>query len=92
MGAGTEAQLPVLDAIAGRLSRSADGLDAAGAGAPGVPDAGEVSAVMGAVIAHLAESAGTMVVGMKAAGDQVTASRQDYARRDEAAARSLRGH
>jgi hypothetical protein len=92
MPAGTDADLPTLEEIARRLSASGDALDALGKSAPGVPAAGDVSGVMGGVIAHLTESAGNMVVGMKAASDEVSKSRQEYASKDEAAAQSLRGY
>ncbi|MET0418356.1 MAG: hypothetical protein ABW022_20285, partial [Actinoplanes sp.] len=74
----TDAELPVLDALSARLRRSGDSLDAAGGGAPGVPDAGDVAAMMGAVVAHLSAGAGEMVVGLKEAGDQVAQARQAY--------------
>jgi formiminotetrahydrofolate cyclodeaminase len=91
MAGGTNAELPVLDSIAQRLSQAADALDGIGKSIPATPNAGAVSALMGAVVAHLAESAGNMVIGMKTASDQVAKSRQEYAARDEAAARSFRG-
>jgi hypothetical protein len=89
---GTDAELPVLDSIARRLSQSGDALDALGRSAPGVPNAGDVSAMMGGVIAHMAETAGNMVVGMKAASDEVSKSRQAYVSKDQASARSFRGY
>jgi hypothetical protein len=87
----TEAELPVLDSVSTRLSRSGAALDEAGGGAPGVPDAGEVAAMMGAVVAHLSDGAGEMVVGLKTAGEQVALARQAYASGDAAAASSFRG-
>ncbi len=91
MAGGTEAALPVLDALAARLSGSGAALDEAGGGAPGVPDGGEVAARMGAVVAHLSDGAGEMVLGLKEAGDQVALARQAYASGDAAAASMFRG-
>lgn len=91
MAGGTEAELPVLDSLAARLTQSGAALDAVGSGAPGVPDAGDVAAMMGAVVAHLAGGAGEMVVGLKEAGEQVAQARQAYAAGDAATAQSFRG-
>jgi hypothetical protein len=92
MAGGTDVDLPTLEEIARRLSTSGDALDALGKSAPGVPNAGDVSGLMGGVIAHLTECAGNMVVGMKAASDEVSKSRQEYVSKDHAAAQSLRGY
>jgi hypothetical protein len=88
----TDADLSALDAMAGRLGESADALDAVGGKAPGVPDAGEVSGIIGATIAHLTESAGNLVLGMKGASEAVARARRDYAGRDQAAAETFRGY
>jgi hypothetical protein len=88
----TNADLPTLDAMARRLSQAADALDAVGKASPGVPDAGDVSGIMGAAIAHLTENAGNVVLGMKGAGEEVSMARQDYAGKDQSAARSFRGY
>jgi hypothetical protein len=88
----TDTDLGTLDAMASRLDQAADALDAVGGRAPGLPDAGEVSGLIGAAIAHLTESAGNLVLGMKGAGEAVVQARRDYAARDQAAAASLRGH
>jgi hypothetical protein len=92
MAGGTQADLPAMDSVAARLSRSGDALDATGSTAPGVPDAGEVAGMMGAVIAHLTGCAGDMVIGLKGAGEEVAKARQAYATQDNAAARSFRGY
>jgi hypothetical protein len=88
----TKAELPTLDSIAGRLSQSADALDAVGRGSPGVPNAGEVSGIMGAALAQLTESAGNIVLGLKGAGAEVIKARQGYAAKDQSAAESFRGY
>jgi hypothetical protein len=92
MADATDADLPGLEAMAGRLRRSGDALDALGRDVPGRPDAGAASGPMGAVIAHLAGCAGDMVIGMRAAGDQITQARRTYAGQDAAAAQSFQGH
>jgi hypothetical protein len=92
MGDGTQADLPTLDAIARRLTTSADGLDGVGKSSPGLPDAGDVSGIMGAVIAHLTDRAGELVVGLKGASEEVTQARQGYAKIDQSSASSFRGY
>ena len=92
MAGGTKADLAALDAMARTLRASADGLDAVGSTAPGVPDAGEVSGLMGAALAHLTESAGNLVVGLKGASEQVSQAGQGYARTDQATAATFRGY
>lgn len=87
----TLADLPTLDAMASRLTQGGDALDATGNSAPGVPNAGAVAALMGAVISHLTSCAGDMVIGMKGAGEEVTQARQTYAAQDNASASSFRG-
>lgn len=91
MAGETDADLPALDTIARRLSEAADALDSAGRASPGMPKAGEVSGIMGAAIAHLTDSAGNIVLGMKGASEEVAQARQDYAARDRSAANSFRG-
>ena len=91
MAEGTNAELPVLESIARRLSQSADALDAVGGSAPGVPDAGEVSGIMGSAIAHLTASAGNLVLGLKGASEEVSQARQQYAVTDQSAVDSFRG-
>ena len=92
MADGTNADLAALDSMARTLSASADGLDAVGKNSPGVPDAGEVSGLMGAALAHLTDSAGNLVVGLKGANEQVIQSRQGYAMTDRSTAATFRGY
>jgi hypothetical protein len=90
MAGGTDVDLAVLDTLAARLRNAGRTLDAAGAGAPGVPDAGDVSGLMGEVIARLAESAGNLVVGLAEAADRLEQTRRGYAEQDAAAAQAGR--
>jgi hypothetical protein len=92
MAGATDADLPSMDSMADRLSQSADALDAAGKTSPGLPDAGEVSGIMGAAIAHLTGNAGNVVLGLKGASEEVAQARRQYATTDQSAAGSLRGN
>lgn len=90
MPGGTNADLAALDAIARKLGQAGDQLDSAGRSAPKAPDAGEVTALIGGVLAHLSDGAGNLVVGLKEAGDRVRQSREAYQSQDAAAGRHLR--
>ena len=92
MADNLDVDLNSLDAITVRLSQAAEALDAAGGNVPGLPDAGDVSGIMGAAIAHLTESAGNLVSGLAGASEQVAAARRDYVARDQSSADSLRGY
>jgi hypothetical protein len=92
MAGEIDVDLAALETMAGRLVQSANALDETGGTAPGVPDAGDVTGIVGAAIAHLTESAGNLVVGMMAAGEQADAARRAYAARDQASADSFRGY
>ena len=81
-----------LEAIAVRLARSANALDETGSTAPGMPEAGDVSGIIGAAIGHLTESAANLVLGMMSAAEQADAARRTYAARNQAAANSIRGY
>ncbi|WP_436529619.1 hypothetical protein [Actinoplanes sp. HUAS TT8] len=87
----TSVDLPTLEQIAGQLSRVADALDAVGKASPGPPDAGEVSGLMAAALAHLTEGAGNLVLGMKVAGEEASEARRKFENQDEAAAQSFWG-
>jgi len=92
MSGGTNADLSAMASMARLLSEAADALDGVGSKSPGVPQAGDVSGIMGAAIAHLADNAGNVVLGMKGASEEVAQARQDYAGKDQAAANSFRGY
>jgi hypothetical protein len=80
----------VMQSLASQLRATGDDLDEAGRTAPGVPQAGDVASLMGAVIAHLSESAGNAVVGLKTAGDSVEQACKDYLATDSSAADKVR--
>jgi hypothetical protein len=88
---GAEIDPGMLDRVAGRLRRAGDALDSAGDAAPGTPDAGEVTALIGGMMAHLSEGAGNLVVGLREAGSRVAQARAAYERQDAAAAQEIRG-
>lgn len=79
-------QPDLLDAVARRLQQA--GAIDIGAAAP-APDAGEVSADIGAVLAHLLQSMGELAAGTTAAGDAVAAGAAEYRTEDADTARSL---
>ena len=89
MADGTEMDPAMMRSLADRLRSIGEELDAAGRTAPGVPDAGDVAALMGAVIAHLSESAGNAVVGLQTAADSVEQARNDYLATDSSAANKV---
>ena len=90
MADGTKMDPVVMQSLVTRLRSTGDDLDAAGRSAPGVPRAGDVAALMGAVLAHLSESAGNAVVGLKTAADSVEQAGGDYAATDAGAAAEVR--
>jgi uncharacterized protein YukE len=92
MAGETSVDFAAMNSMASRLSQSSDVLDAVGTRSPGLPKAGEVSGIMGSAIAHLTESAGNVVLGLKGASEEVTQARQDYDGTDQSAAQSLRGY
>jgi hypothetical protein len=91
MAAGTDVDLDVLASLATRLGTSGDDLDAVGGDAPSLPDAGDFTDVLGAMVAHLSEGAGNVVVGLKEAASRIEQTRAGYSAQDAAAAADLRG-
>ena len=89
MAGGTHADLPAMESMARTLDQSAAALDAVGKSSPGVPNAGDVSGIMGTAIAHLTGSAGNLVLGLKGASEVVTQARQQYASADQSSASSF---
>jgi hypothetical protein len=86
MAGGTEMDPAVMRSLIRRLRSAGDELDSTGLTAPGVPRAGDVAPLMAAVIAHLAESAGNAVIGLKAAGDNAERVYEDHLASDPSAA------
>lgn len=84
--------LVTLEAISERLTRAANTLDETGRTAPAMPEAGDVSGIIGAAMGHLIESAGNLALGMMGAGEQADAARRTYAAHNQAAAESIRGY
>jgi len=81
----------VLAGVSSRLTRAGDALDSAGGGAPGIPDAGEFTAVIGTMMALLTDNAGNLVAGLNAAGAQVGSANAAYEITDITAAQGLQG-
>ena len=88
---GTNADLGVLQSLAARLRSAGQNLDAAGGNAPPTPDAGEVAPDVAALVAHLTDGAGNLVVGLLEAGDRVDQARTAYQGTDSASAAGLGG-
>lgn len=80
-----------LDVISDRLRQAADGLDATGMSAPATPDAGSVTPLMSAVVSHLVENAGQLVVGLREASDRVADSRESYSSQDLVTGQQFQG-
>lgn len=81
----------LLDAIADRLNRAGDSVDATGASAPPPPDAGRGTAVVSDVLARLCAGAATLAGGLRGTGSRVAEANQLYAQEDFAAGQNLRG-
>lgn len=85
-----EADPVVLSRTAEGLRRSGQALDAAGASKSSALDGGEDTALMQAVLAHLVESAGNVVVGLQETADRVDMAGSTYLAQDTNAATTLR--
>jgi hypothetical protein len=79
----------VIANLAKMLHSGADSLDSLAGSVPGVPDAGDLSGQMAALIAKQVGAAGEMAVGVSAAADAVTQGGKAYTETDHAAQRSL---
>jgi hypothetical protein len=80
-----------LDAMANRLRQAGDMLDSVGSNAPGTPDAGDVTALMGGLVAHLSGSAGNLVLGLREASARVSESREAYLAQDASVSQDFQG-
>jgi hypothetical protein len=79
----------VLSSAAGLLHAGADTAEGLKADVPGGPDAGEFSAEVCAVLAHLVDAVGQSVIGLGAVGDAVGAAAEAYRDTDAAASEQL---
>lgn len=86
---GFQADPGELASMASMLRDAGSALDSAGSGMPGTPDAGEVTADLTAVMSHLADSAGELVLAVSAAGDAVAQGGTDYAAMDSSGRQSF---
>ncbi|MFF5075783.1 hypothetical protein ACFY36_01945 [Actinoplanes sp. NPDC000266] len=84
MGDETRADLATLQALAGRLRRAGESLDEIGGSVPPTPAAGDLSPDIAALVGHLTDVCGNLVVGLKEAGDRVEQSRAGYIGTDSA--------
>ena len=66
MTSGFTADPALMETMASTLRNAGLTLDSAGSTTPGTPDAGDVTTDIAAVLGHLANSAGELVVGVAA--------------------------
>lgn len=81
----------VLAAVAEGLRRTGQAVDQTGGTRPLTPDAGEQTAVMAAVLAHVFDGAANLVLGMLEAADRVDTAGTRYLNQDDNAAGEIRG-
>ena len=79
----------LLDGIAERLRHCGDSIDAAGGGAPALPDAGVDTATIAAIVGGLCESSANLVEGLLEVGARLAAASRAYADEDAAAAGNI---
>jgi hypothetical protein len=91
MTSGFKADPALMETMAGTLRNAGLALDSAGNGAPTAPDAGDVTADIAALIGHLTNSAGELVVGVTAAGDAIAQGGADYLEAEGSGRQSFRG-
>jgi hypothetical protein len=91
MAGETRADLPTLQSVAGRLRKAGETLDEVGSGVPATPQAGDLTPDIAALVGHLTDVSGNLVVGLKEAGDRVEQARAAYSGTDRAAAANLDG-
>jgi hypothetical protein len=87
----TRADLATLQSLAGRLRTAGESLDELGGGVPATPPAGDLTPDIAALVGHLTDVCGNLVVGLKEAGDRVEQTRVSYSDTDTAAAGGLDG-
>lgn len=83
---GYEVDPGVLKGIAGTLRNASSDLDQVGNSVPEIPEAGDATPALAAILAQLTDNAGQLVLGLAAAGESVSSAGTRYAD-DDAAAR-----
>ncbi|MEV0901986.1 hypothetical protein [Actinoplanes sp. NPDC049802] len=81
----------LLDAIADRLDRAGDDVDATGATAPAPPDAGLATPLVADVLALLCGNAARLAGDLRAIGSRVADANRLYAQEDVAAGSDIGG-
>jgi hypothetical protein len=89
MSGGFQADPGVIANLAKMLHGGADSLNNLAGSVPGVPDAGDVSGQMSALIAKQVDAAGEIAIGVGAAADAVAQGGTAYTETDHAAQQSL---
>lgn len=88
-GEGFTADRDVIEGVARMLRSGSHSIENLGGSVPGVPDAGEVSAVMASLMSKLIDAAAEVSTGVAAAADEVEHSAQTYGESDQAARDTL---
>jgi hypothetical protein len=83
MPEGYQMNPATLENVAGALRKAGTTLGNLDGG-PGVPDAGDVTGTMAAVLAKLLDDTVELATGINAAGDQVEHSRSTYVEHEDA--------
>ncbi|MEV4344549.1 hypothetical protein AB0J83_08735 [Actinoplanes sp. NPDC049596] len=91
MAGETNADLATLQSLAARLRQAGESLDEIGSGVPATPSAGDLTPDIAALVGHLTDVCGNLVIGLKEAGDRVEQTHASYAGTDTAAAAGLNG-
>lgn len=86
-----EVDTVALRGLASTLRGGRDSLEEAGASAPGLPDAGELTADVGRMLSVFAGEAGELSTGVAAVADGAEGCARDYTDTDERVEQRLRG-
>lgn len=88
-GEGFTADPNVIEGLARMLRNGSQSMEDLVGSVPGVPDAGEVSAVMASLMSKLTDAAGEVSTGVAAAADELEHSARTYRECDQAARDNL---
>lgn len=91
MSGGYRTDLDVMESFASSLRAAGVSLASVGDSVPSMPDAGDVSADMAAVLSHLVAVTGELITGVTGAGDLLAAGGVDYAEAEDAGRRDFHG-
>jgi hypothetical protein len=89
VGNGFNADPGLIQGLGKKLRSGSDSLNNLAGGVPGVPDAGDMSGIMGAVIAKQVQAAGELATGVGAAASVLADNARSYDESDQQAKRAL---